>query len=111
LLFNSKARAPLLAVVVPIPPVSHKTPKISETAPLDSGFSVVEAHYETKAANEDVPNFWALASFRVRKPKKLVVKGCDFPYQFVQMHRVGAGVNCFYPYSVVYKKRVPKLIN
>jgi hypothetical protein len=44
------------------------------------------------------------------KLKKLVVKGCDFPYQFPQMHRVGAGGKPFLPQSVVYKKRVPKTI-
>ena len=29
--------------------------------------------------------------------KKHVVKAVGFPYQFGQMHRVGAGVNRFYP--------------
>jgi hypothetical protein len=43
--------------------------------------------------------------------KKLVVKAPGFPYQFEQMHRVGAGVNCFYPKSVcacTRKKRIQK---
>jgi hypothetical protein len=42
------------------------------------------------------------------KLKKLVVKPCDFTYQFGQMHRVGAGGKLFLPQFVVYKKRVPK---
>ena len=46
----------------------------------------------------------------MEKLKKLVVKGPDFPYQFPQMHRVGAGGKPFLPQSVVYKKRVPKTI-
>jgi hypothetical protein len=32
--------------------------------------------------------------------KKLVVKARDFPYQFGQMHRVGAGGKLFLPRSV-----------
>jgi hypothetical protein len=32
--------------------------------------------------------------------KKLVVKTAGIPYQFGQMHRVGAGANCFCPKSV-----------
>jgi hypothetical protein len=35
--------------------------------------------------------------------KKLVVKPRDFPYQFVQMHRVGAWGKLFLPQFVVYK--------
>jgi hypothetical protein len=46
--------------------------------------------------------------FGKESPKKLVVKGREFPYQFRQMHRVGAGGKPFLPQSVVYKKRVPK---
>jgi hypothetical protein len=33
-------------------------------------------------------------------PKKLIVKPFGFPYQCEQMHRVGAGINRFYPESV-----------
>jgi hypothetical protein len=54
----------------------------------------------------EVPHFGAVCG----KLKKLVVKGSDFPYQFPQMHRVGAGGKPFLPQSVVYKKRVPKTI-
>jgi hypothetical protein len=50
-----------------------------------------------------VPYFWALAEGAAKGPKKLVVKGGDFPYQFGQMHRVGAGGKPFLPQSVVYK--------
>jgi hypothetical protein len=39
-----------------------------------------------------------------KKPKKVVVKPYDFPYFFLQMHRVGAGVNGFYPEMHVQKK-------
>jgi hypothetical protein len=39
-----------------------------------------------------------------KKPKKVVVKPRGFPYLFLQMHRIGAGVNGFYPEMHVPKK-------
>jgi hypothetical protein len=61
--------------------------------------------------NRGVPYFGARPGVYLEGAKKLVVKAYDFPYQFVQMHRVGAGGKLFLPQFVVYKKRVPKLIN
>ena len=39
-----------------------------------------------------------------KNPKKVVVKSPGFPYFFLQMHRLGAGVNGFYPEMHVPKK-------
>jgi hypothetical protein len=39
-----------------------------------------------------------------------IVKLCEFPYQFGQMHRVGARGKPFLPQSVAYKNHVPTTI-
>jgi len=50
-----------------------------------------------------VPRFGADHKRRGGVLKKLVVKPRIFPYQFGQMHRVGAGGKLFLPQFVVYK--------
>jgi len=54
------------------------------------------------------PNY-RLASCIKNRPsknptKKVVVKAGRFPYFFLQMHRVGAGVNGFYPENACTEK-------
>ena len=66
----------------------HSCPQIDESVPRPEHCVSVAPNYRLASCTNDRPS---------KNPKKVVVKAGRFPYFFLQMHRVGAGVNGFYP--------------
>jgi hypothetical protein len=90
----------------PLPPL--QTGYFSEVSANTPVIVMPPAKLDTRGVVAECLIFGLCPSILGNPPKKLVVKGGDFPYQFGQMHRVGARGKPFLPQSEVYKKCVPK---